>query len=79
MSNYTSRDVSTGATGATEVAPKFSDNLTLSPPGGQILPTIAEVASKSSLRLRRWQGRNQGENLGSTSAMVGRIYPPWLR
>ena len=28
------RDVSTGATGATEVAPKFSDNLTLSPPGG---------------------------------------------
>ena len=28
------RDVSTGATGATEVAPKFSDALTLSPPGG---------------------------------------------
>jgi hypothetical protein len=28
------RDVSTGATGATEVAPKFSDTLTLSPPGG---------------------------------------------
>ena len=39
------RDVSTGSTGATEVAPKFSDTLTLSPPGGgQILPTIAEVA-----------------------------------
>ena len=47
------RDVSTGATGATEVAPKFSDTLTLSPPGGgQILPTIAEVASKFSLWLR---------------------------
>ena len=28
------RDVSTGATGATEVAPKFSDTLTLSPPRG---------------------------------------------
>ena len=23
-----------------------------------------------------YQGRNHGENLGSTSAMVGRIYPP---
>ena len=28
------RDVTTGATGATEVAPKFSDTLTLSTPGG---------------------------------------------
>ena len=28
------RDVSAGATGATAVAPKFSDALTLSPPGG---------------------------------------------
>ena len=28
------RDVSTGATGATAVAPKFSDTLTLSQPGG---------------------------------------------
>ena len=28
------RDVSTGATGATEVAPKFSDTLTLFQPGG---------------------------------------------
>ena len=28
------RDVSAGATGATEVAPKFSDTLTLSQPGG---------------------------------------------
>ena len=27
------RDVSTGAIGAIEVAPKFSDTLTLSPPG----------------------------------------------
>ena len=24
------------------------------------------------------QGRNHGENLGSTSVMVGRICPPWL-
>ena len=31
---FMDRDVSTGATGATEVAPKFSDTLTLSPPGG---------------------------------------------
>ena len=29
-----SRDVSAGATGATAVAPKFSDTLTLSQPGG---------------------------------------------
>ena len=28
------RDVFTGATGATVVAPKFPDTLTLSPPGG---------------------------------------------
>ena len=28
------RDVSAGATGATVVAPKFSDTLTLSQPGG---------------------------------------------
>ena len=28
------RDVSAGVTGATEVAPKFSDTLTLSQPGG---------------------------------------------
>ena len=31
--NHICRDVSTGATGATEVAPKFSNTLTLSPPG----------------------------------------------
>ena len=43
------RDVSTGATGATEVAPKFSDTLTLSP---QFLSTIAEVASEFSVPLR---------------------------
>ena len=24
------------------------------------------------------QGRNRGKNLGATSAMVGRICPPWL-
>ena len=45
------RDVSAGATGATEVAPRFSDTLTLSQPrgggGGQILLTIAEVAAKN--------------------------------
>ena len=40
------RDVKTGATGTTSVAPKFSDALTVSPPGGgrmQNLATIAEV------------------------------------
>ena len=31
---YYYRDVSAGATGATTVAPKFSDTLTLSQPGG---------------------------------------------
>ena len=38
------------------VAPKFSDTLTLSQPGGggQILPTIAEVAPKFSQQLRPW-------------------------
>ena len=43
-SELNSRDVSTGVTGMTAAAPEFSDTLTLSPPGGQILPTIAEVA-----------------------------------
>ena len=56
--------------------------------GGQILPTIAEVAAKFSPWLRPWvgmlarasmQGRNHGKNLGATSAMVGRICPPWLQ
>ena len=38
------RDVSTGMTGMTTVDP-FADTLTLAPPGGgQILPTITEVA-----------------------------------
>ena len=36
--------ISKGATGATAVANKFWDTLTLLQPGGQILPTIAEVA-----------------------------------
>ena len=48
------RDVSTGATGATAVAPKFSDTLTLLQPGGQILPTIAGVAPKFFPWLRPW-------------------------
>ena len=44
------RDVSTGATGTTAVAPKFSNTPILSQPrgGGQILPTIAEVTTKLS-------------------------------
>ena len=46
------RDVTTGATGATAVAPKFSDTLTLFQPGGQILPTIGAVAPKFSSWLR---------------------------
>ena len=47
------RDVSTGATGATAVTPKFSDTLTLfQPGGGQILPTIGAVAPKFFLWLR---------------------------
>ena len=49
MSN---RDVTAGATGATAVAPKFSDTLTLFQPGGQILPTIGAVTPKFSLGLR---------------------------
>ena len=47
------RDVTTGATGAIPVAPKFSDILTLfQPGGGRILPTIGAVAPKFSLWLR---------------------------
>ena len=53
--NFHGRDVSTGATGATEVAPKFWDTLTLlEPGGGQILPTIAEVAPNFFPWLRPW-------------------------
>jgi hypothetical protein len=37
-----------------DLAPKFSDTLTLSQPGGQILPTIAEVEPKFSPWLRPW-------------------------
>ena len=41
--------ISPGATGATAVAPKFSDTLTLfHPRGGRFCPTIAEVAPKIS-------------------------------
>ena len=46
------RDVPAGATGSTAVAPTFSDTLTLSQPGRQILPTIAEVEPKFSPWLR---------------------------
>ena len=48
------RDVSTGASGTTSVASKFSVTLTLFKPGGggQILPTIAEVGPKISLWIR---------------------------
>ena len=49
---YNGRDVSTGATSANAVAAKFLDTLTLSQPGGQILPTIAEVVTKFSPWLR---------------------------
>ena len=52
------RDVSTGATGATAVAPKFSDTLTLSQPGGadsthhqrsrtKIFPVITSLATNT--------------------------------
>ena len=40
------RNVFTGATGTTAVAPKFSNTLTLSQPGGHILPIIGVVAPK---------------------------------
>ena len=46
------RDVSTGATGATPVAPKFSDILTLFQPGGQNLHTIGAVTPEFSQWLR---------------------------
>ena len=45
------RDVTTGATGVTQVASKFSDTLTPNQ-GGQILPTITEVAAKNFTWLR---------------------------
>ena len=40
------RDITTRATGTTEIAPKFSDTFTLLQPGGggHILPTIPEIA-----------------------------------
>ena len=44
-----SRDVTTGATSATEVAPKFSDNLTLSQPrGGRFCPPLQRSQLKFS-------------------------------
>ena len=46
------RDVTTGTTGATTVAPKFLDTLTLFQPGGQILPTIGAVSPKLTSWLR---------------------------
>ena len=46
------RDVSTGATGMTGVAPKFSGSLTLFQPGVHIQPTISAIAPKFSLWLR---------------------------
>ena len=47
-----SRDVNLGATGATAVAPKFSDALTLFQPGGaDSAPTTEWVAPKISPRL----------------------------
>ena len=49
---YQYRDVTTGANGATEVAPKFSDVLTLSQPRGADSTTIAEVAAKKIPWLR---------------------------
>jgi hypothetical protein len=42
------RNVTTGTTGTNAVAPKLSDTLTIFQPGGQILPTIAEVEPKIS-------------------------------
>ena len=48
------RDVTAGATGATAVAPKFSDTLTLFQPRGQILPTITEIAAIIFPWLRPW-------------------------
>ena len=38
------RNVTTRATGTTEIAPIFSDTFTLLQPGGHILPTIPEIA-----------------------------------
>ena len=38
------RNVTTRATGTTEIAPKFPDTFTLLQPGGHILPTIPEIA-----------------------------------
>ena len=42
---------------------------------------IVAMYLENSLKIKKClqiQGRNHGENLGSTSAMVGKICPPWL-
>ena len=47
----------------------------------QVRPSLYYVSKKNDRMggVGRWpQGRNHGENLGSTSAMVGKICPPWL-
>ena len=55
------RDVSTGTTGSTAVAPKLSDTLTLfRPGGGQILPTPGVVAPTFSPGLRPCTACRQG-------------------
>ena len=53
------RDVTTGPSGTTAIAPKFQDILILFRPGpdekrGQILPIIAEVAPKISPWIHPW-------------------------
>ena len=52
LGNISQCYVTAGATGATAVAPKFLDTLTLLQLGGQILPTIVTIAPKFSLWLR---------------------------
>ena len=75
-----SRDVSTGATSATLVAPKFSDTLTLCQPGGKILPAIAEVAPKFSPQLRPclenvcWNWRKQNQFTSLTVHVVPSLF-----
>ena len=51
------RDVSTGATDATQVAPKFLNTLTLIQPGGsRFCPSLA-LTPEFSLWLRPYQNR----------------------
>ena len=67
------RDVTTGATGATEVAPKYSDTLM-----GQILPTIAEVASKFSQRLHPWVGFVKNIFISVVNQKYGTLILSWI-